>query len=169
MPLDHKLRMKFSRKEKDVSQAQMPREQVLELGRRWAKAERESDAETLGQLLDPDFVCVGPVGFVIDKEQYLAGRRSGDLTSRVFDWDVASVRVYGDAAIAVGTQTQTGTFRGRDASARLRATQVLIRKGGDWLIASLHLSAIAPAPAWIIGALQAGPPPSTPDRPGGAQ
>ncbi len=154
-----------------MSQAYTPQEQIVELGRRWAKAELEADTETLGRLLDPDFVCVGPVGFAIDKEQYLAGRRSGDLKQQAFDWEAASVRVYGDAAIAVGTQVQASTFRGRDNSARLRVTQVLTRKGGDWLIASLHLSPITPAPAWILGALQAGPPPQppTPGRPGGAR
>jgi ketosteroid isomerase-like protein len=162
------LRMKFSPKEKDMAQASMPRDQIVELGRRWAKAELEGDTETLGRLLDPDFVCVGPVGFVIDKEQYLAGRRSGDLKQQAFDWEAASVRVYGDAAIAVGTQVQTGAFRGRDNSARLRVTQVLVRKGEGWAIASLHLSPITPAPAWILGALQAGPEPPPSGRPGGA-
>jgi ketosteroid isomerase-like protein len=82
---------------------------------------------------------------------------------------VASVRLYGDAAIAVGSQVQTGTFRGRDNSARLRVTQVLIRKGGDWVIASLHLSPITPAPAWVLDALQAGPEPPAPGGPGGAR
>lgn len=151
-----------------MSQASMPRDQVTELGRRWAKAELEADTETLGLLLDPDFVCVGPVGFVINKEQYLAGRRSGDLKQQAFVWEAASVRIYGDAAIAVGSQVQTSTFQGRDNSARFRVTQVLIRKGGAWVIASLHLSPITPAPGWILGALQARPEDPKPGRPGGA-
>lgn len=152
-----------------MGQAPMSRDQIVELGRHWAKAELDADTEALGRLLDPDFVCVGPVGFVIDKEQYLAGRRSGDLKQQAFTWKPASLRVYGDAAIAVGTEDQTGTFRGRDASARLRVTQVWIRKGQGWVIASLHLSPITPAPAWILGALQAGPEPPMPGSPSGAR
>jgi len=151
-----------------MSQASLLQDQIIELGRRWAKAELEADTETLGRLLDPDFVCVGPVGFVINKEQYLAGRRSGDLKQQGFAWEDASVRVYGDAAIAVGSQVQTGTFQGRDNSARLRITHVLIQKGGGWVIASLHLSPITPAPGWILGALQARPEPLAPGRQGGA-
>jgi ketosteroid isomerase-like protein len=164
------LQVSFSCKEKQMAQAYMPQDRIVELGRRWAKAELDSDTETLGRLLDPDFVCVGPVGFVINKEQYLAGRRSGDLKQQAFVWDGASVRVYGDAAIAVGTQVQTSTFQGRDSSGRFRMTQVLVRKGDGWVIASLHLSPITPAPGWILGALQAGPaaPPAL-DRQGGAR
>jgi ketosteroid isomerase-like protein len=147
----------------------MLQDQIAELGRWWAKAELAADIETLGRLLDPDFVCVGPLGFVINKEQYLAGRRSGDLKSQAFAWDITSIRVYGDAAIAVGTQTQTSTYQGRDSSGRFRATQVLVRKGEGWAIASLQLSLIAPAPAWILGALQASPAPEASGRPGGAR
>ena len=140
-----------------MSHAYMPQDQILELGRRWARAELQKDTDILASLLDPDFNCVGPVGFVINKEQYLGARRSGDLKHEAFAWEDVHVRVYGDAAIAVGSQYQTSTFQGRDASARLRATQVLIRKGESWLIASLHLSPIAPAPAWMLAALQTNP------------
>src|SRR5207253_5897396 len=50
-------------------------------------------------------------GFVINKEQYLGARRSGDLKHEAFAPE--DVRVYGDAAIAVGSQYQTSTFHGR--------------------------------------------------------
>lgn len=164
-----KLHMTFSRKEKDMSHAYPSQDQIIELGRRWAKAELEADIETLGRLLDPDFVCVGPVGFVITKEQYIAGRRSGDLKQQAFVWESTGIRVYGDAAIAVGTQIQASTFQGRDTSARLRVTQVLIRRGEAWAIASLHLSPITPAPGWILSSLQSLPEPPAPDRPSGGQ
>jgi hypothetical protein len=76
------LHVKFSCKEEQMSQALMPQDQIIEVGRRWAKAELEADTQTLDLLLDPDFVCVGPVGFVINKSQYLAGRRRPEATSR---------------------------------------------------------------------------------------
>lgn len=131
--------------------------EIRELGHRWAAAEQQADIETLSTLLDPDFMAVGPVGFVIDKEQYLAGRRSGDLKQEAFAWEDITVRVFGDSAVAIGSQVQTATHQGRDASGRFRATQVLVRQGGRWLIAGLHLSPITPAPGWILGALQAKP------------
>ncbi|HZQ34654.1 MAG TPA: nuclear transport factor 2 family protein [Dehalococcoidia bacterium] len=132
-------------------------DEIRELGRRWAEAEQQADIETLSTLLDADFMAVGPVGFVIDKEQYLAGRRSGDLKQEAFTWQDVTVRRFGDSAVAIGCQVQTATHQGRDASGRFRATQVLVRKGEHWRIAGLHLSPIAPAPGWILGALQARP------------
>jgi hypothetical protein len=65
-----------------------------------------ADVETLDSLLDADFMCVGPLGFVLNKEQYLAPRRSGDLKQAELTWQVQRVRVYGEAAIAIGSQVQ---------------------------------------------------------------
>jgi ketosteroid isomerase-like protein len=121
-------------------------QQVLDLGRRWAAAELRGDAETLGPLLADDFVCVGPLGFVIDKEQYLGARRSGDLKHESLVWEDVRVRVYGEAAVAVGSQTQRSTHQGRDASGRFRVTQVAVREGSRWAIVGLHYSPIAQPP-----------------------
>jgi ketosteroid isomerase-like protein len=130
----------------------MSQDQVLDLGRRWAEAELRADVETLDSLLDPDFVCVGPLGFVLDKEQYLAGRRSGDLKQEAFAWEDVRVRVYGDAAVAVGSQIQQTTYQGHDASGRFRGTQVFVRSNDGWVMVSLHLSPIGQPPSWAGGA-----------------
>src|SRR5258707_2918189 len=126
----------------------MSQDQILDLGRRWAKAELRSDTKLLDSLLDADFVCVGPLGFVLNKEQYLAGRRSGDLKQAAFDWNDVHVHIYGDTAVAVGAQVQKATFQGHDASGQFRGTQVFVRKGDGWQMVSVHLSPIAQPPAW---------------------
>jgi ketosteroid isomerase-like protein len=120
---------------------------IQDLGRGWAAAELQSDVPTLRSMLTDDFVCVGPLGFLLTKEQYLQSRESGDLEHESFTWDDVSVRRYGEAAVAVGSQTQTSTYRGHDASGRFRVTQVWARQGDTWAIAGLHLSPIAQPPA----------------------
>ena len=121
-------------------------DQVLELGQRWAAAERAGDADALEPLLTDDFLLVGPLGFMLDKTQYLGSRRSADLRHESLAWEDVRVRGYGDAAVAVGSQTQRTTFQGRDASGRFRVTQVAIRKEDRWILAGLHYSPIAQPP-----------------------
>src|SRR4029453_14369242 len=43
--------------------------EVLDLVERWAKAEQGNDAEALAGLLADDFAGVGPLGFVLDRQQ----------------------------------------------------------------------------------------------------
>src|SRR5437667_6840550 len=121
-------------------------DQILELGQRWAAAEHAGDADALEPLLADDFLLVGPFGFMLDKAHYLGSRRSGDLKHQSLMWDDVHVRDYGDAAVAVGSQTQRTTFQGRDASGRFRVTQVAIRRGDRWILAGLHYSPIAQPP-----------------------
>ena len=122
------------------------REQVRQLGQRWAEAEKRGDAQALGQLLVDDFVLVGPLGFILDKQQYLGSRLSGDLRHESFAWEDASVRLYGNAAVVVGSQTQRSTYQGRDASGQFRVTQVAVQQAGGWMLAGVHLSPIAQPP-----------------------
>jgi ketosteroid isomerase-like protein len=121
-------------------------DQVLELGRQWANAERAGDADALAPLLADDFLLVGPLGFMLDKTQYLGSRRTGDLRHESLVWDDVRVRAYDNAAVAVGAQTQRTTYQGRDASGRFRVTQVAIRRGDRWILAGLHYSPIAQPP-----------------------
>lgn len=108
--------------------------------RTWAIAEQAADTATLDMLVVPDFQLVGPLGFILDKQQWVHRYRSGDLRTTTLDWAVESVRVYGDAAIAIGTHTQTGDYRGRPTDGTFRSTHVAVRRDGRWQLASIHLS-----------------------------
>ena len=129
-----------------IDQSAHATDQILELGRHWANAERAGDADALEQLLADDFLLVGPLGFMLDKTQYLGSRRTGDLTHESLAREDVRVRVYGDAAVAVGNQAQRSSYQGRDASGQFRVTQVAIRRGDRWMLAGLHYSPIAQPP-----------------------
>ena len=132
-------------------------DQVLELGRQWANAERAGDADALEPLLADDFLLVGPLGFMLDKTQYLGSRRSADLRHASLVWEDVRVRAYDNAAVAVGSLTQRSTYQGRDASGRFRVTQVAVRYGDRWRVVGLHYSPIAQPPQSEAPPSNAGP------------
>ncbi|MHB8647496.1 MAG: nuclear transport factor 2 family protein [Thermomicrobiales bacterium] len=117
---------------------------LKELGQEWAAAEQRGDTAFLARILADDFVGIGPRGFMLTKEQWLARYQSGDLRHASFTWDEARVRVYGDAAVATGRQTQQGRYKDHDITGQFRVTQVFVKQGETWLLAALHLSDIAP-------------------------
>ena len=51
-------------------------------GQKWAAAESTGDAGALADLVTDDFRVVGPVGFMLDRQQYLARYRAGSAPSR---------------------------------------------------------------------------------------
>jgi ketosteroid isomerase-like protein len=123
--------------------------EVLDLVRAWAEAEQRNDAGALDGLLADDFVGVGPLGFVLDRQQWL-DRFGNGLENRSFAVQDPQVREYGTAAVVVGVLAQETSWQGTDNSGRFRLTLVAVRLAGRWLLANAH-----------IGMLQtpAGPPP----------
>ena len=116
--------------------------------REWADAERRKDVAFLSKSLTDDFVGIGPLGFMLTKDQWL-GRYEGGLSYDSFDLDEVAVRFYGGAAVATCRQSQSGEFRGNDASGEFRATLIFAEQEGRWLLAGLHLSPIAGAPSFL--------------------
>ena len=120
------------------------RDQILDLGRRWAEAEQRGDTATLDALTTDDFTLVGPLGFVLTKPEWLVRYETGSLVTHALTWDETSVRDYGETAVVVGRHTQRAEYRGTPADGTFRATHIAVRAGGEWRLAGIHLSPIAP-------------------------
>jgi ketosteroid isomerase-like protein len=122
-------------------------EEIREIGRRWVEAEEQGDTTVLGELAVDGFRLVGPLGFVLDKEQWLGRYRSGALITEQLSWEDVEVRGHGDTAIAIGVHAQVASHQGNPANGRFRATHVFVRDGGSWRLAGMHLSPIGgPSP-----------------------
>lgn len=119
---------------------------VLDLVRRWAGAEEQNDATVLDRLLAGDFVGVGPLGFLVPRDQWLA-RFDHGLENRAFAIEDPQVRGYGQAAIVVGVLAQQTSYQGRDTSGRFRVSLICVRPADRWLLANVHIGPLQPAPA----------------------
>lgn len=119
---------------------------VLDLVQRWAAAEQHNDADLLDGLLAEDFVGVGPLGFVLTRQQWLVRFRNG-LENRAFTVEEPQVHDHGGVAVVVGALAQETSFRGRDSSGRFRLTLVAVRAADRWLLASVHIGPLESPPA----------------------
>jgi hypothetical protein len=100
----------------------------------------------LDSLATPDFTLVGPLGFVLTKEQWLDRYRSGAFVTKTLSWDDVQVRDYGDAAVAVGVHDQQASYQGNPSDGRFRATHIAVRGDAGWRLVGMHLSPIATPP-----------------------
>ena len=121
-------------------------QEVARLADAWATAELQSDAAFVEKLLADDFVGVGPLGFLLTRQEWLARHQTGDLKYDVHTLDEARVRVYNEAAIVIGRLTQEATYRGNPVNAQLRTTLVFVRQHGQWQLAGLHFCNIGQPP-----------------------
>jgi len=116
--------------------------EIRELGARWIDAEQRGDSDALAGLVVDDFTMVGPLGFVLDREQWLSCYRTGDLVTSSVEWDDVTIRAYGDAAVAVGRQTQRASYHGQPSDGQFRITHIAVRTVDGWRFAGIQLSPI---------------------------
>jgi hypothetical protein len=113
----------------------------------WTDAERTGDGAALDGLLTSDFVGIGPVGFMLPKDAWLA-RFGPDLRYDRLDLDEVSTRRYGDATVGVARQHAAGEARGNPVPPDTRVSFVVV-PGDDRRarIAGIQYSFMAPAGA----------------------
>jgi ketosteroid isomerase-like protein len=126
-------------------------QEVLRLADTWAAAELRGDTAFLEDRLSDDFIGIGPLGFLLSKQEWLARHQTGDLKYESFGLDEVKVRVYGDAAILTGRQAQNAAYRGNPVPGQFRITLVFIQQQGQWRLANLQLSAIGQPPSFARG------------------
>jgi len=121
-------------------------QEVARLADAWAAAELQRDTAFLEKLLADDFVGVGPLGFLLTRQEWLARHQTGYLKYDVHTLDEARVRVYNEAAILIGRLTQEAAYRGNPINAQLRRTLVFIHQHEQWHLAGLHFCNIGQPP-----------------------
>jgi uncharacterized protein (TIGR02246 family) len=122
----------------------MSEQEVSDLVKRYATAELNGDAGAYDDLVTDDFQGIGPVGFVLNKQQWVG--RLANVKNDAFEVKDATVRLYGDTAVVVGVQDQTTTVMGRDTSGQFRLTLTVVKQDGKWAIANAQLSGPLRAP-----------------------
>ena len=121
-------------------------QEVLRLADAWANAELRGDTTFHESTLADDFIGIGPLGFMLTKQEWLARHQSGDLKYESFNLDEVKVRMYNDAAILTGRQAQNAAYRGNSIQGQFRTTLVFVQQQGQWRLASLQLSTIGQPP-----------------------
>ena len=116
-----------------VAQQGTSEQQVIQLERDWCTAVLKKDSALLGRVLADDYAGVGSRGVKETKSEALADL--SDKTSTVtacVDTDL-KVRVYGDAAVATGLGTRSGTYKGAAYKDRkFLWTDTFVKKDGRW-------------------------------------
>jgi hypothetical protein len=122
-------------------------QEVLRLADAWTTAELRGDTAFLERTLVDDFTGIGPLGFMLTRQEWLARHQSGDLKYESLTLDEVKVRVYNnDAAVLIGHQVQNATYRGNSIPGQFRITLVFVHQQGQWQLANLQLSSIGQPP-----------------------
>ncbi len=107
-------------------------------------AQLSGDVDRLTELLTSDFTLVGPLGYVVERDNWLHQFRSGALKHTAFALEEPRARRYDGVAVVIANQIQTSTYQDRDASGAFRVSLIAVPEGDRWRLAGMHLSSMPP-------------------------
>jgi hypothetical protein len=111
----------------------------------WTSAERAGDNGELEHLLTDDFYGVGPLGFLLPKEAWLARHRQG-LNYETFDLEQIRIHLYAGVALVTAQNNTRGSYQGQPIPEAVRATLAIVNSSGHRRLAAIHMSFMAGAP-----------------------
>ena len=104
---------------------------------------KRKDVDALERMWAPDYIFVNPTGQVVTKDQRLKVLGSSETKIDFLSRDEVNIRIYGDAAVVISLTSAKGRVGGRNIDAQFRATVVIVKRNGTWLIVS-HQDNIVP-------------------------
>jgi len=119
-----------------------PTHEVQEFLSRWSAVELAGDSAALDSLLTDDFMAVGPLGFMLSKQDW-TDRFANGLAHLAYELQDVRTRTYGDVTVGIGLLRQEGTHQGNPIPAAARATFILVKESGALQVAGMQMSFVA--------------------------
>jgi ketosteroid isomerase-like protein len=116
-------------------------DEILQRYRDWEIAAVKRDYSRFERDAMDDYLCVTREGVVLDKPTCLKLLKESAIES--WKCDQMKIRLYGDMAVATGRTTVKGKLDGKDEDRLSRCTEVWIRQGDRWRLASSQFTPIA--------------------------
>jgi ketosteroid isomerase-like protein len=107
-------------------------DQIKKHEQQWAQATIKEGAAAVDQYEADDIITTDPSGRVTDKAQDKTDLSSGDFKIQSEELSNLKVHVYGNTAVAAGTNTLKGTYKGQDISGKYRFTDTWVKRSGKW-------------------------------------
>ena len=113
--------------------------QVLRVDREWTNAEVAHDAARLRDILTDGFVATVGAGKPYDKERFIAFVATGEIDPTLsHDFSDQTVRIDGDTAVLLETDTIRRNRNGVATTRVYRFTVTYVRREGEWRALALH-------------------------------
>jgi ketosteroid isomerase-like protein len=108
----------------------------------YAQAVLKNGAAAVDQYEADDIISTDPSGRVTDKAQDKKDLSAGDVKLDSIELSDIKVHSYGNTAVAAGTSTIRGTFKGQDIGGAYRFTDTWVKRNGKWQLAASQATKI---------------------------
>jgi hypothetical protein len=113
---------------------------LIAIENKWVEALVKSDMATLDAIVADSYVDTDEHSHRGSKDDVISFLKSGDIKFESIKLSDMNVRVYGDAAVVIGTAMQEGSFLGGPLATKVIFTDTFVKKDGKWKAVASHRS-----------------------------
>ena len=117
-------------------------DQIKKQEQSWAQATVKEGAAAVDQYEGDDIITTDPSGRVTNKAEDKTDLSSGDYKIQSEELSDLKVHIYGNTAVAVGTNTLGGTYKGQDISGKYRFTDTWVKRNGKWQVVASQYTTV---------------------------
>lgn len=117
--------------------------EVLKVNAELDRAVEKNDAEGLGPTVSDELEYTNQMGEVINKAQWQAHLRSGELKMITIRHQVDRMHFFENTVVVTGTSRSTVLFNGKVSHGPRKYTRVFVKQNGTWQLVAQHVSLVA--------------------------
>jgi len=107
---------------------------LIQIEKDWNQAIIAKDYQTVDKIMANDWVGIDFKGMKVTKEETLAELKSGESSNETVELGEMTVKVYGNTAVVIGSDTEKSTYHGKDSSGRYAWMDVFVKRAGQWQV-----------------------------------
>lgn len=121
---------------------------LINVEKAWNEALISKDLGTVNRIMADEWTGIDFRGATVTKDETLAQLRSGESRNEYVELgDDIIVRVYGDTAVVIGSDTEKSVYQGENSSGRYAFTDVFVKRDGRWQAVASQSTKIVPT--WL--------------------
>jgi ketosteroid isomerase-like protein len=109
----------------------------------WSKAFVEKDIKTLSSLMAEDWTGQSEAPKIMTRAALLQSVKTGEMSATMMKNHDLVIRLIGNIAIVQGGDDEKSTFKGKDTSGAYNWTDILEKRGGNWISIASHVTKVS--------------------------
>jgi ketosteroid isomerase-like protein len=116
---------------------------LLQLEREWNQALLTRDFKTLERIMAEDWTGIDFRGMTITKADSITELKTGDSNNQSVELGEMKVKVLGNTAVVMGSDTEKSKYHGKDSSGQYAWMDVFVKRNGRWQAVASESTKIA--------------------------
>ncbi len=105
---------------------------LIQMEQDWNHATLVKDYKALDRIMADDWTGIDFRGMTVTKAESIAELKSGESSNQSVELGEMKVKVFGNTAVVIGSDTEKSTYHAKDSSGAYVWMDVFVKRDGRW-------------------------------------